>query len=310
MSINVEDTRYIDICSQHGTSVPASTGYATSYLSNMTFSFRGLLTESDEVRFSYVDIVNAQIPVSFYNVSATCNALNYSMAGGATQTLTLTPSNYTSTSLMAALTAGFLVAGVSMTLSLNRASGCITFSCATAFAFLASGSSIFDLLGFAVGAGYASSAGVLAAPFPLCLLGIKQLKFGSTALATNSVSSFGGSATALFATIPVNAGAFGVIQYTNPGSRKSLLRARTIDDIDIQIYDENNALVNFNNSDWSITLAITTTRQVAIPDGKKLTDVATPIMTPMAAAGQTPEVSAFGAESDLDFFMYQMGIDI
>ena len=39
---------------------------------------------------------------------------------------------------------------------------------------------------------------------------------------------------------------------------KNLLNVRTVNEIDIQIYDENNNLVNFNNLDWNITIIITT----------------------------------------------------
>ena len=39
---------------------------------------------------------------------------------------------------------------------------------------------------------------------------------------------------------------------------KNLLNTRTINEIDIMIYDENNNLINFNNLDWNITLIITT----------------------------------------------------
>jgi hypothetical protein len=41
-------------------------------------------------------------------------------------------------------------------------------------------------------------------------------------------------------------------------ANKNLLNVRTINEIDIQVYDENNNLVNFNNLDWNITLIITT----------------------------------------------------
>jgi hypothetical protein len=39
---------------------------------------------------------------------------------------------------------------------------------------------------------------------------------------------------------------------------KNLLNVRTVNEIDIMIYDENNNLINFNNLDWNITLVITT----------------------------------------------------
>jgi hypothetical protein len=50
-----------------------------------------------------------------------------------------------------------------------------------------------------------------------------------------------------------------MISYTSQSdANKNLLNVRTINEIDIQIYDENNNLVNFNNLDWNITLIITT----------------------------------------------------
>ena len=39
---------------------------------------------------------------------------------------------------------------------------------------------------------------------------------------------------------------------------KNLLNVRSINEIDIQIFDEDNNLVNFNNLDWNMTLVITT----------------------------------------------------
>jgi hypothetical protein len=39
---------------------------------------------------------------------------------------------------------------------------------------------------------------------------------------------------------------------------KNILNVRTVNEIDIQILDEDNNLVNFNNLDWNITLVITT----------------------------------------------------
>jgi hypothetical protein len=41
-------------------------------------------------------------------------------------------------------------------------------------------------------------------------------------------------------------------------ANKNLLNVRIINEIDIQIFDENNNFVNFNNLDWNITLVITT----------------------------------------------------
>lgn len=314
MAATIEDTRYINISSQHGTSLPAVGDYETSYLSNMVFLFRGLLKEEDDILYSYVDIVSAQIPVSFYNINYTNNVLSYSMGGGITRTLTLTRGNYFATTFIAELKVQFLAAGFTMAITNDRAAGRLTFSTSQSFVFYAVGSTVLSVMGFPLTTNSASSLNVLTAPYPACFLGIKKLRFASSALATQSVGSFTGGGSSLFGTIPVNAPPFGIVQYDNVSGRKSFLRNKKVDDIDIQVYDENNRFINFNNVDWAITLAITTTRRFAIPDGKNFSDVVQPILQQVKGADPLavppPEASAFGAESDLDFFMYQMGIDL
>ena len=50
-----------------------------------------------------------------------------------------------------------------------------------------------------------------------------------------------------------------MISYTSQSDvNKNILNVRTVNEIDIQILDEDNNLVNFNNLDWNITLVITT----------------------------------------------------
>ena len=316
----IEDTRYININSQHGVSRPASGDYLQSYQSDMMFSFRGLVKEDPEVLFVHVDIVSAQIPVSFYNVDYTGNVLKYSIAGGAIQTLTMDKGNYSTTSLITELKIKFLAAGYTFNITFARPTGKLTFSSTQAFTFYFSGSTLFDTLGFGSTADYSSAALSLVAPYPISLLGIKKLQFTSNALLTNSLGSFQSSATSLFGTVPVNAPVSGLILYNNSSGRKSLLRNKIVDEIDIQILDENNRLVNFNNAEWAITLAITSTRKFRHPDARSFSDLVRPIMQIAADPAAPPPVAPpahpdidptmFRDETDLDFFMYQRGIDI
>lgn len=311
MTTTIEDTRYINISSQHGMSRPAVGDYETSFLSNMVFSFRCLLKEEDDILYSYVDIVNAQIPVSFYNINYTNNVLAYSVGGGISRTLTLTRGNYFATTLIAELKAQFLAAGITMAITYDRAAGRLTFSTSQSFVFYATGSTVMGVLGLSSTTNYSSTANALAAPFPISFLSIKKLRFVSNALATQSIGSFSSTGSSLFGTVPVNAPPFGIIQYDNVSGRKSFLRNKRIDEIDIQILDENNRYINFNNTDWAITLAITTTRQFKIPDSRSFSDTTTAILQPTKAPGaDVPQPDIFGAESDLDFFLYRIGIDI
>ena len=48
-----------------------------------------------------------------------------------------------------------------------------------------------------------------------------------------------------------------MISYTSQSdANKNLLNIRSINEIDINIYDENNNYIDFNNLDWTITLVI------------------------------------------------------
>jgi hypothetical protein len=48
-----------------------------------------------------------------------------------------------------------------------------------------------------------------------------------------------------------------MISYTSQSdANKNLLNIRTINEIDINIYDENNNYIDFNNLDWTMTLII------------------------------------------------------
>ena len=59
--------------------------------------------------------------------------------------------------------------------------------------------------------------------------------------------------------IPVNVPPFGLILYNNNENIESLVKNSQIDNLNIEIYDDDNNLINFNNQDWSITIELRTT---------------------------------------------------
>jgi hypothetical protein len=316
MFSTVEDTRYVSLNSKHAVSKPTSDDYITSYMSNIDFHFRGLLIEEDDILYSHIDIANAQIPLSYYNINYACNTLKYTINGGSILTLSLTRSNYNFTSLIAELQTQFLSAGYVFSITFNKPTGKLTFSATVPFVFLYSNSTIFDTLGFSSLMNFTSTNNILIAEHPCSLFTIKKLKFCSNSLSTNSVSSYSGGANSVLGVIPVNALPFGIIQYNNSSGRRSLLKNTRVDSIDIQVMDENNRYINFNNSNWSITLAITTTRKVR--DTQKDTSFSN-MLKPILELIKNPNVfvppdgidnKLFTDDTDLDFFMYSHGIDI
>lgn len=57
--------------------------------------------------------------------------------------------------------------------------------------------------------------------------------------------------------IPVSVEPYSIIMYNNYSNSTHIVKNRKLDNLEIQIHDDNNNLVDFNNVDWTITLEIT-----------------------------------------------------
>ena len=143
-------------------------------------------------------------------------------------------------------------------------------------------------------------------------------------LSTQSLDSNNLGTINLLNTIPVNAPAYSIITYENKQSFGPILRNKNIDYIDIQIYDDNNKFVNFNNVDWTITLSMTIFRKKDKISDNKFSDLTDPILQLVETLKQnnttvplvntpTPNNTVplpFTDETDLDFYMYKHGITL
>lgn len=247
--------------------------------SDVVFNFTGILTDEPDVKEVQVSIQNAQIPMSFYNVNVynnifriTYNSLPY--------TITLTRGNYNSTTLITEITSQ--LAGQSITdiaITISSITGIIKFVRAGGLNFtILSTGTINKTLGFATGTNYTTTAGILNAPYPLNLLGLLKLKITSLEISTyNFDSSVLGNLNVL-ATIPIEAGTFGLIQYDNVANIESIIKNPTLDSFDLQIYGDDGNLVNFNGIGWNITLMFAITRERKPKSTNQFKDIVQPIL--------------------------------
>ena len=117
---------------------------------------------------------------------------------------------------------------------------------------------------------YIVSSGTYTANYPLNLLGIKTVSIHSSQLAISSFSSKNLGTSDTLITIPVNSSPFGLITYVSNNPLDShILTSKTIEAIDIQLTDEKDNFINFNNINWSITLCLSVERE-EIPKIPKL----------------------------------------
>ncbi len=260
--ITYEDCKFVSLNSQHAILKPSSGTYEKSFLSDIEFSIKDILKEADDVLYAHVSIESAQIPVSFYLINYNTNVLKYTISGNPTiQTLTITRGNYGMTSLIKEMKSQFLASGNVFNITFDIVKGKLTFSSTTNFTFLSavSGSTLSEIIGFDSVSSYSSVGNVLLGEHPASLIGIKKLKFSSSNLRTSSVSSGGGGN--LIGVIAVSAPPYGLINYQSSSpSKGGLLINRNISAIDVQVRDENNNFINFNNTEWSVTLSITVTK--------------------------------------------------
>ena len=244
-----QDNRLITLNSQDGEQMNST------YLSNIRFNFSGLLQDSDNLLRTYITVLNAQIPVSFYIIDETDNILYYT-DNSVSKTLELTPANYNGNQMVTALNTGFTANSSPITCFLAPQTGILYFTItgSTSITFLST-STVKSILGFDVDI---SSSSLLKLPYQLNLLCKKKLFINSNNLRNSAFTSKSFSSVQTIATIPVDQPPYNMINYTSISDlERNILFNRSLDVIDIQIVDEDNKYINFQNINWSITLCLT-----------------------------------------------------
>jgi hypothetical protein len=251
-------TTYIDTKIITLTSQSASIKKNGSYLSNVRYELGLFLKDDSDIIHRQIQLLNAQIPYSFYVINYTNQFFRANLGSGIT-TYTIPVGNYTANSLIT--TINTVISQSSFVITFSNTTGKLTFSHTTNTFTIYNNFqySIGNVLGFADNSTYTSTGtpNTLIAPYPLNLLGIKVLQVRSANLSMNNVSSVGGGFTTLLSSIPVSAVPFGMIDYKDTGNNLLTITNTTLDDIDLDIIDgESGEYVNFNNQDWCITLAL------------------------------------------------------
>jgi len=249
-----------------------------TYYSNILFNFKDVLKDETNIINTQIEVISAQIPVSFYNINETNNQFNYGLGTYLNlilKTITIPIGNYNATNLLSTMTSLFVSNGDStiMSMVLNKNTGKLQFSNSQSFSIYYNrfGNCINEVLGLGI-VKYSFITTVLPAPYMMDLLGIKVLNICSTLLPINSFSS-DNSATNCLATIPINASSFSLILYENASVKRQTLGIRNVSAIDIQIYGDDNKLLNFNGVSWTMTLAIHSLKKLSLGDRSTFKDV-------------------------------------
>lgn len=229
----------------------------SSKVSNVNFKFKNILKKEKDIFYTTVSLYSCEIPVSFFNVNVNNYYLSYSV-NGVSYSMTLAEGNYNSTTFISAFQTAFSTAGhgKTITVSINRLNGFLTFTVSSyTLIFLYSNSTMYEVLGLASSTNYTITT-TLTAVSMMNLIGVKKIKILSYALSNNGIDSNTLGENSLLQTVSVNQPAYNLITWSNQSPNYSKLKQREINEIDIQLRDENDALIDFNGINWSLTIVL------------------------------------------------------
>lgn len=234
------------------------------FLSRVKFNFTKVLTDFNNVMYNTVSIQSAEIPYSFYNVSEIHNTIKYQIAGVA-YTMVVPEGQYNANSFKSTFSTLFQQEshGKLCLLTIDKITGkyLLTPSDNTfTITLLKEGSTLFRILGLSQhNHTFSFNQSGTSFTYPCNFLGVTKLKIFSDALSCDNLDSSVLGENNLIDTISVNAPTFGLIGFNATQHNECLMKHKIVQNIDVQIRDERNDLVDFNNQDWSITFVINST---------------------------------------------------
>ena len=256
-----------------------------TYLSNVLFPFQGILSDEDTIVRSYVALVDAQIPCSFYIIDSTNNTLLV-FSSGTLYTCVIASGNYTVNTLITAVNDWFLLNASGFAyLSFNKTNGKLSFNFQVISTVYLTYGSARTTMATILGLSTNITGLVSELQNPANLLGVKRITVKSDALQVESFSSAGYSSGGVLATINVNVPQFNMITYENSSDlNKLILNTKLLNGIDIELFDELGNFINFNGVNWSMSIVLSLERRYEDVSKPKLTDV-------LAAAKRAEEES-------------------
>lgn len=252
------DTRIINLSSLYGEKQNGSLH------SIIDFEFPSLVDHQNDVAYVEVGCVSAEIPVSFYTINEYNDTIRF-LINATTYNITLLRGNYNANTLITEIVSKMKTAlggSSDVTLALNRINGKLEWTNSGGlddFTLAKSGTTLWYVLGLDDDtATYTASAGggKITPPYPLNLLGTNNVSIRTDNLATYNYNSKQSGFSNTLANISVDASPFGILLYKNTSITYNILRVLDVNRFRISLLDDNSNPIDFNNGNWTITLAL------------------------------------------------------
>ena len=245
--------------------------------SRVMFDFTNIINKSKENLYITLAVQSAEIPASYYNVNDLNNTTSITR-DEVVKSIVIPNGNYDASSYLALFETLYENAytGSRLATAYDEITGKYSFQDDDYNIVInAVGSTSYDVIGGIEGINYTfSTSGVpTKMPQPANFLGITTIKVCSDNLCGTNVDSVQLKTTTLLDTISATAVPFGLTIFNSLG-RETYSKALKIEEIDIQLKDQNDNLIDFNNVDWNITLIVNTHKRAVFDSGETTIDSA------------------------------------
>jgi hypothetical protein len=231
-----------------------ATGYTNDSMhSSVHFDFNEPIRfTKNSIRLT-CSVLHFQSPNSLYNINET-NSILTTLINGVTTIYYIDYGNYNANTLLSKL------------ISLLPSAFTITFNTTTnKFKFVHAtndftiGGTIAPIIGFQTSV--LSTSQSLTMPYTCNFNGIQNLNIHMTNIVTKNVDSFNKSPGNIIQSIPVEPGS-NTISYIKNADFNFIVNQDIIDDIQIDLKDDLNNYLNFNNQHWNLTLYFSIIRDI------------------------------------------------
>lgn len=228
--------------------ISSSNALNDSFKSKVNIQLPDLTFHNENIQNVYLSVSHCEVPNSFYVINYTNNQIVINNI-----TYTITVGNYNVNSFIT-VALSVLPTGFNITYSsiINK----FTFTYTTNFTINASSpnSTINKIIGLG-STNITSISNTLTLPYVINFLPIQRINFKSNFFKLNNYNSSDGSSD-VFLCLQNNAGQLSMINYINQSNDEYLIQDRNITNFTINVTDDLNNLINFNNIDWTLSFKI------------------------------------------------------
>jgi len=227
-----------------------------TFNSDITFYIPNLIKKADNILYNTIKITHCEFPHSIYVVNIYNNYFKFNNID-----VFIPVGNYNANTLLETLNTQLQTIDPNIIMTLNLTNGKYTLTSTTIFNINVSVSNIYKILGFenSIYNGiFDGSNFVLDFPYPANFMGIRNIFIKMNNLILDNLNLTTNDKATL-KSIPVNVPPFGVIMYNNNENTETLIKNPETDYLQLQLTDDDNNLINFNNLEWSICIEIKTT---------------------------------------------------